>query len=164
MYSYLLNEVPEYNQPDTERQNFVRSWALSHDFKIMLDVGCGKGHYIKALKEFDIDGLDPYSEIKGIIKKSIVDFRPDRKYDAFYCVDVLEHIEEKDLAENLKALSTFAPVGLLGIANHSDIWDGVELHPIQQNAEWWTEALSPYFKVKLLQNGTRYFIFEVQRV
>ena len=164
MYSYLINQVPEYNQPDLERQEFVRDWIKKHHFRNLLDIGCGKGNYIKALKEFKIQGVDPYFDDASVIQKSIVEFKPTKKYDAFYCLDVLEHIEKADLVANLKALSKLTPTGLLGIANHSDVWDGVELHVIQENSAWWEQALSPYFKVKLLQDGDRYFIFEVQSV
>ena len=164
MYSYLINEVPEYNEPNYERQEFVRGWVNEHGFKTLLDVGCGKGNYMRALKEFKITGVDPYSKEKSVIQKSILEFKPTKRYDAFYCLDVLEHIDKSDLDENLKALSKFAPVGLLGIANHSDVWDGVELHLIQEGSTWWNEILSKYFTVKLLQDGDRYFIFEVENV
>lgn len=163
-YTYLINEVPQYNQPNKERQEFVRDWATKHKFKKLLDVGCGKGNYMKALKEFKIQGVDPYSNDKSVIPKSILEFKPTKKYDAFYCLDVLEHIDKPSLDENLKALSKFAPVGLLGIANHSDVWDGVELHLIQEGSGWWGEILSKYFTVKLLEDGDRYFMFEVSNV
>lgn len=144
--------------PDKERQEFVRRWAKP--YKKLLDVGCGKGNYIKALKEFDIDGLDPFSDTAKF-KQSILEFKP-KKYDAFYCLDVLEHLSKEELDANLKALKTFAPVGLLGIANHSDVWDGVELHLIQENSDWWIKTLSKHFEVKLLQDGERYFLLEVK--
>ena len=155
-----------YNLPDPQRLEFVRSWLKSKKVKDVVDIGCGRGNYLIPLsKEFNTTGVDPSAvTIKGLKAEQgdILSYKG--KHEAFYCMDVLEHLQLHELVENIKALSKIAPVGLLGIANHSDMWNGVELHTIQEDSSWWSQALKGYFNVRLLQDGQRYFIFEVSRV
>lgn len=151
-----------YNKPDKKRIELVRSW-LKGKGDCVLDVGCGKGNYLKPLsREFKITGIEPsqtaLDKLKGheVFKTDILGFKG--KFDAYYCVDVLEHISPEDIDKNLEKLSTFAPIGLLGIANHSDM----ELHLIQEDSDWWQKKLEQHFKrVVLIHVEPRYYMFEV---
>lgn len=52
----------------------------------------------------------------------------------------------------LEALSRLAPKALLGIANHSSIHNGHELHVIQKGHRWWMQRVGQYFPhVELVQ-------------
>jgi len=154
-----------YNLPNTFRINKVYEWVKN--YKSILDVGCGQGNYLKHMddKGLNVSGIElsqeACSKLKGYKVVNIDLLHYKGKYDALYCMDVLEHIEPTEIDDNLKNLASIAPHALLGIANHSDVCRGVELHLIQENAEWWWELLSKYYKkVELSWIEDRFFAFE----
>lgn len=162
MYNFLL-KIPEYNPPEPLKIGIVEAWIKKNQFKRVLDIGAGKGHYAKRIKKIaKVDALEPYSD--KFIKKTILEFEPAIMYDAVFCMDVLEHIHPLEISKNLKKIKTFSDHALFGIANHSDMWDMMELHLIQQDSEWWSTILQElYREVTLIKQGERYFIFECIR-
>jgi len=51
----------------------------------------------------------------------------------------------------------------LGIANHSEKWQGVQLHLIREGADWWERLLSRHYQSLIgVYQSERYFIFEAQ--
>lgn len=170
--SGIYNETfkdERYNPAEPDRIEFVRNWLeSSHNKpKKILDVGCGRGHYLNALRpKYNVTGLEPSNAADGIenVYKADILSAPNLYYNALYCMDVLEHIPPDDLHINLTKLSQMSRKALLGIANHSDVWNGVELHLIQENSEWWEQTLRRYYKqVTILKRGKRYYIFECLR-
>jgi SAM-dependent methyltransferase len=144
-----------YNPAEPDKIELVGEWLGRNTFKTIVDIGCGRGNYIKAL-DYKITGVDP---IGGDIKSDILGL--EGRWDGLYCMDVLEHISPEELESNLKHLVTFSDNALLGIANHSDVWNGKELHLIQQPADWWLERLSRHYsEVALTRYGERFFVFE----
>jgi len=156
----------EYNLADAKRIKQVEKWLSKKDKA--LDVGCGRGHYLKYLlkKGYTLTGLEPSNyvfekDLKGlpVIKGTIDDIKD--QYDALFAMDVLEHIAPEDIDGQLEKLAKHAPKALYGIANHSDVWDGVELHLIQQPAIWWFEKLRNYYsEVQIVEQGDRFNMFE----
>lgn len=148
-------EDEDYNPAEPEKIKLVKEWLDRNKFKTIVDVGCGRGNYLKAL-DYDITGVDP---IGGDIRSDIVGLVG--KWDGLYCMDVLEHIPPDELDENLKCLSKLSDNALIGIANHSDVWENTELHLIQQPSDWWADELLKHYKeVALVQYGERFFVFE----
>jgi 2-polyprenyl-3-methyl-5-hydroxy-6-metoxy-1,4-benzoquinol methylase len=136
------------------KQNFIDDFVATHNGSV-LDAGCGVGYSLKKLHEEGVDilGID-FSQIccenylKGLPHKciSIMDFcKKFPKYDSIICTDVLEHIPENELYDNLIWLANTGEHALYGIANHSDIKLGKELHLIQKNLQWWTETLKKFY-------------------
>lgn len=123
----------------------------------IIDVGCGQGHYSRYLisKGYDVTGIELSDvcckkflfDVKHICM-SVVDYveQHNDRFDFVLCTDVLEHLHVSDIPSVLKGFSNMSDVALLGIANHSSVVDGNELHLIQKPAEWWTEQLNPYFR------------------
>lgn len=141
----------------------------------ILDVGCGQGNYARHLQDkgFSVLGLE-YSQVccdKYLtdiphICDSIVEYvkKPIEPFDVVICIDVLEHLNYEDIPSVLEGFSKIADYAILGIANHSDIQDGEELHIIQQPVIWWIEQLLPYYKnfsVKAEMYDGRFFFLQV---
>ncbi len=172
IYDEIFATEPKYDGPVKYKLNIVLEWVKKNGFGEVLDVGCGRGHYLKLFRENNIKatGLEPSKYITDnlkdykIINDDIVGFSEySKSWEALICMDVLEHIEPDKIDENLKALSTLSKHALLGIANHSDIWHGVELHLIQQKPLWWKDKLTESFdEVNLIYESDRYFIFDVR--
>jgi 2-polyprenyl-3-methyl-5-hydroxy-6-metoxy-1,4-benzoquinol methylase len=137
----------------------------------LLDAGCGEGWNVSNLisEGFDVFGIEisdiccaehlaqlPHEciDIISYSKKNI-------KYDALICFDVLEHISYDDIEATIVALSEMAANALIGIANHSDIQFGHELHLIQENEQYWEKKLKQYYSdVSFVANlGGNFYLF-----
>ena len=155
-----------YNLVNEDRIKLVESWLDKKD--TCLDVGCGRGHYLRYLlkRGYKVHGLEPSQylidkDLKGLpVTHGDIDSLKG-KYDALFAMDVLEHIAHEDIDNCLLKLKKHASKFLYGIANHPDIWEGVELHLIQEPASWWLEKLKQHYpKVVLFKEGERFNIFE----
>lgn len=155
-----------YSSKEPYKIKIVQDWA--EDKKRLLDVGCGRGYYLTEIKA---TGLEPSKYLCetdlqsfDVINSDILSLKTRRKWDGLYCMDVLEHIPHQEINKTIEALSKLAPEAIYGIANHSDIYDGVELHLIQEDSDWWESRLSKYYsKVELTYHPLRYFVFECSR-
>lgn len=127
----------------------------------LIDIGSGRGHLIKMIKQnfpnciiTSVDLSKFHSEIIYEFITCDLSVESDRKkllekkYDVVTCTDVLEHLNENFIEDVIKTLSSLANHSMLAIANHSDIWNGVELHTIQRNFEWWNELITKYYRVE----------------
>jgi 2-polyprenyl-3-methyl-5-hydroxy-6-metoxy-1,4-benzoquinol methylase len=163
----------------------IFSWKIHEVNKIfdrfdksinVIDVGCGKGHYLRNLigngfknvlgVEFSSVCSENYlTDVPHINEDFLIHSTliKDKEYKICLCMDVLEHIDSQNLDEFLIAISRISNHAVLGIANHSDIFLGEELHLIQENSKWWEEKLQNNFllveKKFELENG-RFFLFE----
>ena len=107
----------------------------------VLDYGCGKGTLVAALGvEFASRGYDP--------ARPGYDATP-VPADFVTCLDVLEHIEPECLTDVLEHLaSLIVKEGLFVISlipSDKNLPDGRNAHLIVETADWWIEALKPYF-------------------
>lgn len=173
IYDEIFATDRRYNGPYTYKLKIVLEWVKRNGFKNLLDVGCGRGHYLKQLSKNNIKatGLEPSKYIADIltgyqiINDDILGLaKQGRQWEALICMDVLEHIELTEVEETVKALVELSDQALLGIANHSDVWRGVELHLIQEGPAWWGKLLSLYYSsVSCIYESERYFIFKAER-
>lgn len=148
----------------------IKQWPVD----TILDVGCGQGHYARHFIEqrYEVTGLE-YSEIccnkylQDIphVCGSIIDYiKEPQPFDAIICIDVLEHLEYNEISAVLEGFTKISDRAVLGIANHSDILDDVELHVIQQPLSWWVGQIVPYYKnlsIKAEMYDGRFFIIQV---
>lgn len=172
IYDTIFATDPKYNGAYGYKLRTVLDWVKRNNFNEVLDVGSGRGHYLKLFRENGIKaiGLEPSKYITDnlkdykVVNDDILGFSQySRNWEALICMDVLEHIEPDKIEANIKALSTLSKHALLGIANHSDIWHGTELHLIRQGPRWWIGKLSKcYSGINSLFQSDRFFIFEVQ--
>ena len=165
LYNKLYKDK-SYNDKTPFKIEFVKTWAEINELKTLIDIGCGRCHYMKEID--NVTGLEPSTyacehDLKGldVINSDILGLNTGRTWDGLYCMDVLEHIPYEEIDDVLRVLSELAPKAIFGIANHSDVQDGVELHAIQQPAEWWSIMLRKHYnKVQLTYEPLRYFVFE----
>lgn len=87
----------------------------------IIDVGCGPGIYVKALREagidadgVDIDPLCPY-KIEDIFSEEFLNNHKN-KYDIAMCIEVAEHLHESKADALVKVLSSLAPTVLFSAA------------------------------------------------
>jgi 2-polyprenyl-3-methyl-5-hydroxy-6-metoxy-1,4-benzoquinol methylase len=152
-------DIPHYSKNDDRKI----SCQLVHDYlsgneKSVIDIGSGRGPVlIELLTKFEntqilscdlkkfhdlnvpFEVLDLTAELD---KNNILMNYP--LFDFLTCMDVLEHIEEKELDDILSFFKLIAKKYLIIVANHSDVW-GEELHLIQESMDWWESRLTKYF-------------------
>lgn len=153
-YNTIYKNRPMYNQPDKAKLDIVRELIGSKPVGKVLDVGCGRGHYLKQFVDmgFESLGIEPSIEcstryLKGL-PHAVVDFlsfEDDNKYDIVFCADVLEHIKSEEIDPFIQKLSEKGDYAIIGIANHPDIQEGIELHLIQEPWPWWENKLKNYY-------------------
>lgn len=155
-----------------KKQIYVDNFINKND-KI-LDIGCGSGYTLKRLynKGYDIFGIDFSRECCNRYLKdfphecvSILDYcnRSTIVYDVILCIDVLEHIPYNQIDNTLFNILGISNKALFGIANHSDIKCGVELHIIQEKVDWWLKKINTFYvRVKYIDSlfDNRFFFIE----
>lgn len=125
----------------------------------IIDVCSGRGLFLDLLAEAfpdsSIQSVDlanfhgrphPFAEIDLSNPKSLQKLRAS-SFSVLTCLGSLEHLEEHLIDDVLATFAICAPRAVLTIANHSDTFDGVELHVIQQPEPWWRLRLEKHFRV-----------------
>jgi 2-polyprenyl-3-methyl-5-hydroxy-6-metoxy-1,4-benzoquinol methylase len=127
----------------------------------IIDIGSGRGHLIKILKENIYNNLSIVSvDLKKFHTLDVTKFIEcdlskesdrnnllDSKYDVLICTDVFEHLDKSFIEDVVSMCAKLSDNCIFGIANHSDIWNGVELHTIQENDKWWDNIILKYFNI-----------------
>jgi len=142
---------------------FLKEIESTNEISTISDIGSGKGHLIKRLPtekkiySYDLQNfLD--KELKNKVTFSHLDLSDATslnkitKTDILFCLDVLEHLEEKYVEQVLRRFSKSCDFCFLTIANHSDIIGGVELHLIQEGKEYWSSKISKYFDILSIES------------
>ena len=121
----------------------------------MIDIGSGRGHLIKLLNKnipnllitsVDLKKFHSY-EVHNFIECDLSN-KVDRenllkdKYDVLVCTDVFEHLDKSFIEDVIDMCSKLSLNCVFGIANHSDVWNGIELHTIQENDSWWDSIIN----------------------
>jgi 2-polyprenyl-3-methyl-5-hydroxy-6-metoxy-1,4-benzoquinol methylase len=167
-----------YNDPaltDNDTKWLVIKTLLPSTFNTAVDLGCGRGFYLKKLLElgkssigveFSESCCKKYLSRLPHVCESVTSFCNTKKeYDLAICIDVLEHIPEDQIDETLKSIKAISKCAIFGIANHSDILDGIEVHLIQENKDWWVSKISEHYRQIISADvshiyGDRFFIFK----
>lgn len=163
-------------QYDWVMELLKNKFSFDESFRL-IDVGSGRGHMLKKIHSYfpnveiisvDLDNFHNLNFINSFIKCDITSSN-DRnnllknKYDVLINLDFLEHIEEKYIDDILKTFHDISPYCIIAIANHSDILDGVELHLIQKNNEWWKSKLEDNFDITFWKDNNKntLYMYEV---
>jgi 2-polyprenyl-3-methyl-5-hydroxy-6-metoxy-1,4-benzoquinol methylase len=164
-YDYVLQKVLELNLLNNK----------------IVDIGSGRGKIIKMLNENkallknnEITSVD----LKQFHSEPVDAFIPcnlsnpedrnlllEKKYDILICTDVFEHLQKSFIEDVICMCSRLADICILSIANHSDVWNGIELHTIRENDKWWENALLKYFVIEDKQTvyGGRLYNYTLRR-
>lgn len=155
-YNKHTNREPRYL--------FAIKNILKSTRRSIIDIGSGRGILFKILHEitpeskFHSVDLKNYHNLKYVghitadISKVTDMDKIEGNYDILTCLDCLEHIEEDRIDDILKKFSSLSSEFLFSIANHSDVFDGVELHLTQRNSNWWSNKLSKYFNITYFES------------
>lgn len=140
---------------NTPKLKYVLRYAQPISGQV-LDAGCGRGSVLRYMLDNGVDAFgvelskaacDRYLQGLPHANADIISWSDEgRKYAGRVCTDVLEHIPPDQIHKVLAALAKLAPSGFLGIANHSSIHEGHELHVIQKGRNWWVEQLSKHYR------------------
>lgn len=133
---------------------YVLDFAPTIDGTV-LDAGCGRGSVLRHMLDNGVDAFgvelskaacDMYLQGVPHANADIISWADQgHTYPGLICTDVLEHIPPDQIDAVIDALARLAPKGLLGIANHSSIHNGHELHVIQKGHRWWVSKLGEKF-------------------
>ena len=175
-YSELFSSEA-YNNDDhrSELFNTVAN-RVPPETKSLIDVGSGRGRLIhtvcRKIEGIEVTSLDlanfhnipSATFIKANLseksqREEILFLFQDEKFDALTCMDCLEHLDKSFIDDVLFLFSKIAKRSIFTIANHSDVWNGIELHLIQEEPEYWrkiisehsviTEEMTPHFRCTL---------------
>ncbi len=165
--------VGTYNRhpPNEPRFCFARDVIRMHNARTVVDVGSGRGDFLRSLPEkIDVTSvdLDRFHDVScRFVHADLTCLGPSGlglSADVLTCLDMLEHVGEDLLDKVLKELERVAPVAVITVSNHSDIVAGMELHSIQEPAEWWYNKLSMhYFVEKSFLFSAKSYFFELAR-
>jgi SAM-dependent methyltransferase len=101
-------------------QNYVDEWLAGRDETHVLDAGCGSGRYLNITNATYVVGIDISTSALAandeLDEKIVGDLRtyalPNEAYDLIVCWDVLEHLDQPNLAlDNFR--QSLRPGGLL---------------------------------------------------
>jgi len=184
IYDSVYENISGYDTAYTNKLTAVKNTLPLDKNTSILDIGCGKGHYTRYLKDLgynNIQGVEfsqycceNYLKDLTVINEDWLELGPTLDNDAFdlaICMDVLEHIEPLNIRDFIKNIQRTCVDGIFGIANHSDFLDGNELHLIQEGIVWWGNLLCEYYsKVELIfeafpnsSGDPKFFMFMVDR-
>ena len=127
----------------------IWDWMHSFGIKSVIDVGCGEAHSTKYMSDLCMDvigiegGLNAFKNSRLKNKVFLHDytsgpFIPNRKYDAVWCCEFVEHIEEKYIKN---FLSTFSFAEYILMTHAAPKQQGYH-HVNCQEAEYWIHELN----------------------
>ena len=124
----------------------------------IIDVGCGPGIYVQALREigYEVEGIDPDPRCP---EKQISMFDVDGKYDMAICLEVAEHIDASLADDVVKKLTELAPTIIFSAAVPGQGGHG---HINCQPKEYWEHKFGKLNFV-LDRELTSYFIEEMRK-
>ena len=172
-YNLIYLKEPDYNLKDPQKLSIIFSIIETLDRNIeILDVGCGRGSYLSLLKSLGFNRIlgieissvcaEKYLQEFPHIVSDFISFAkdtPDKKYDLLLCMDVLEHIEPSEVDIFIDHINRISKHSILGIANHSDVHQKVQLHLIEKPWHWWKEKLIKFNLIAQLHEG-KFFMCE----
>jgi len=167
-YEINLDKFYFANRQNLEVKHFlmIDNWLRYFNPKSILDIGCGIGLFGYALKLLNENiiykGIDKSKyaiELNKTLDLSIGDITKFPKigigslryevYDLILCLDILEHLEYKDLESTLNCIKNYGEKFLFSIPFLGDPNLEADItHIIKEDKEWWKEKLSKYFKIK----------------
>ena len=165
IYENSFSDLKYNFHSDNEyRFNMVYDYINVNKINNIIDISSGRGNIIKHIlnnypnieilscdlkkfHDYDVEFIE-----MDLCNKDTFKIR--KKYDLLTCLDVLEHISKECIDDVLSFFSNISKNALITIANHSDIQNGVELHVIQENMEYWEPLISKYFEI--IKNETQY--------
>ena len=171
---FLINPDKIYfmNRRNLETKHFImaKQWLNYFKPKNVLDLGCGLGLYGYAIDSYGVDyqGLELSKwAIENTIYRNLKIKQGDvteqlvfKDFDLVLCVDLLEHLEEKDLDKTLELIKDYGKNFLFSIPFIGDPnLETDPTHKIKKEKQWWINKLTNNFKIK---EAPKHFTFHKQ--
>ncbi len=159
-----------YNRPDTRASSpeefarlsgFVLSYLeyLEIPLTEVLDLGCGLGRWLEALKAYDATisytgvEVSPYlCDQYGWVRSSVTDFSSRHPYDLIICQDVLPYLTRRGIRDALANIARHCRGAVYLQALTTEDWDKNHCDPDRTDenmnrieAEWYRKAISRHF-------------------
>jgi hypothetical protein len=145
VHKLSMYDTPSLTKNDTK---YIRGLVIGTDSKTILDFGGGKGYQYSKYKlhrSFNIEeqNIDIYDI--GVPKYSKI---PNKTYDGVISTDVLEHIYEEDLDEELTLLFSkakkFVFITIFCGPSNTVLSDGTDAHVTIKTHKWWDKKIKLY--------------------
>ena len=146
-----LHQNPNYGLASISMAPYVKKIFEDSNFISISDYGAGKKNLEKKLLELGLKNFHyyPYDPV-------FPEYGPPKKADIVCCIDVLEHVEEEFLTNDLDELKKITiKLGFFTIATKPAgkfLRDGRNAHLIQKSASWWLPMMCSRFEIEFLQN------------
>jgi len=144
-----LHENPGFGVGKQTEKHYKKIFNVlqARKVKSVLDYGCGKGNFLKAVK-------DSFPSIKTVgydIANEEFSKLPDERFEVTVCLDVMEHIEYGSINKVLQQIrNRTEKVFICSIANYpasAILPDGRNAHITQMPFGYWFTTLSGFFRV-----------------
>ena len=174
---------PQYSNfsPEVGDNHFIECMLKLLKANKVLSIGCGNGAGVRELLKsgYDAHGIDVSKYAIGLANKLTEGAlgEPSRyrclnvlswtwshteDWQAFICIDVMEHIAQEDVSLFLNRLSAAKVPVVFSIALGKDAFGpkilGKPLHLTIKQLEWWKGALSMYWKTEAYQSSRKWAV------
>lgn len=151
IYDEVYNKVERYDLMIEYKQELVKQHLEpSLTTSKIIDIGCGKGHYARNIMswgyedylgvEFSTACSQKFLQDVPHVNEDFLEYGKtitENEYDVALCMDVVEHLPHNLINDFVGNIANAAPKAIIGVANHSDVFLGKELHLIQEGEPWW---------------------------
>jgi hypothetical protein len=164
IYSKLFNA--NYNQYGGSEKSIECSidFIKKNNIKTLIDISTGTGTFPKFVSKEITDinitctDLKKFNDLNyefisvDLSKNEDLEKIKTNGYELLTCLDVLEHLDKSFIDNVLKHFARISKNVILTIANHSDIQNGIELHTIIENMDYWRPVIENYFHIVKLES------------
>jgi ubiquinone/menaquinone biosynthesis C-methylase UbiE len=164
IYSELFNA--NYNEYGGSEKSIEYSidFIKKNNVKTLIDISTGTGTFPKFVSKEITDinitctDLNKFNDLNhefisvDLSKNEDLEKIKTNGYELLTCLDVLEHLDKSFIDNVLKNFARISKNVILTIANHSDIQNGIELHTIIENMDYWKPVIENYFDIVNLES------------
>ncbi len=141
----VIHAQQAYGNTSGKNIPYVRPWIRQLRPRTVLDYGCGQSDLEKDFAPVGVTTFVKYDPaIPHLANK------PEGTFDCVLCTDVLEHIEEKDLAEVIGEIRHYGPKAILivdTVLARQKLPDGRNAHVTVRSKKWWRAEFQKYYDV-----------------
>jgi len=149
---YFKGRMKVEPKHEIEVRCWINSFGLTKEDTV-LDFGCGAGARIHCFRKEGInaEGVETSEYARtheiGMAKDHILEKPSLKKYELICCVDVLEHVDDKEAEEILKKISLIGNKAVIGITFvDNQNFEKDETHINGKKKEEWKNMLLKYYK------------------
>ena len=146
-----LHQRPDYGTASLSFAPIVAEQMSRYNLTTLSDYGAGKKNLLRGLRDLGVHPKEyfPYDPV-------FPEYGDPKPADLVCCIDVLEHVEPRQLDNVLSELASITTnIGFFSIHMGPAVKilaDGRNAHQIQQPSSWWLQRIAKFFEVIELQS------------